>query len=638
MSDTLRILMVCPQFRPLVGGYERAAERLAIALVERGHTVDVVTDRIDPRWPAEEWIEGVRIVRICSLRQRILQTASVVLSLVGFLARHGRRYDVFHVHQYGWMGATTVACGLVFGRPVVLKLTSTEATGIGSLPSGGLTGLVSRGLHRRVAACVTTSARAADEARAFGIPSDRIRRIPNALDTETYRPAEPGEREDARARLGLEGDFVGVYVGRLSAEKNATLAVRAWTDLAARHPGATLGILGTGPSEDEVRAAAEGEPAVRVLGNVPDPVSWYRAADVFLLPSHQEGLSNSLMEAMGCGLPVVSTRVSGAEDVFAETEIGRLVEVGDERGFADAARRGRGRAGATSRLGRERAALRVRPLCAQSRRRRDAHHVPRARWRRRGAARVSVLAAALQPQGHRAPDWLDAPRSVEAETGGPATLFLCDDAALASGRSASGRTFAAVVGELDAGPQGAADLADRFETDANAALEDAIGSFCALAFDLRGRDADRRALPLGPAPALLRADGSRLGGLRLGPRAPRRAAGRRRPRPRRPHRLPPHRRDLGRPERSLRDPAPAARPRGLAPHRLGRGDRPALRRLAAGRRDGQRRDPNDHRRPDSRDGARPCPGPGRDGLPVGGPRLAHAARDRPPRRARPPAA
>jgi glycosyltransferase involved in cell wall biosynthesis len=57
---------------------------------------------------------------------------------------------------------------------------------------------------------------------------------------------------------------------------------------------------------------------------------------VYVLPSRNEGLSNSLLEAMTCGLPVVSTRVSGSIDIFAQADIGCLVDVGDVAGFADA--------------------------------------------------------------------------------------------------------------------------------------------------------------------------------------------------------------------------------------------------------------------------------------------------------------
>ena len=58
-----RILMICPQFRPIVGGYERSAERLSIELGRLGHKIDVVTERRDMRWPKEEKLYDMKIRR-----------------------------------------------------------------------------------------------------------------------------------------------------------------------------------------------------------------------------------------------------------------------------------------------------------------------------------------------------------------------------------------------------------------------------------------------------------------------------------------------------------------------------------------------------------------------------------------------
>jgi glycosyltransferase involved in cell wall biosynthesis len=70
------------------------------------------------------------------------------------------------------------------------------------------------------------------------------------------------------------------------------------------------------------------------MGEQSDVMSWYQVADVFVLSSHYEGLSNSLLEAMSCGLPVASTRVSGSEDIFADVDVGEIVVPGDAQAMA----------------------------------------------------------------------------------------------------------------------------------------------------------------------------------------------------------------------------------------------------------------------------------------------------------------
>ena len=335
MSRPLRVLMVCPQYRPLVGGYERAAERLAIALHGRGCEVEVVTERRDRAWPAFEDGDGVPLHRVWSVFRPGLHTFTAALGLAAFLLRRGRRFDVVHVHQYGWAGAVSIAFGLVARRPVVLKLTATGPDGISRVMGrAGGTARIHAALHRRVDACLASSDRSAEEAAEFGIPRERLHRVPNGIDTNLFRPLPSAEREALRAQLGVAGRSVALYVGRLSPEKNPLGLLEAWSRLGPP-PGALLVLAGVGPERDAVAArAAPLGAAVRLLGAVADPLAWYQAADLFVLPSIYEGLSNALLEALACGLPVVSTPVSGSEDIFAAADVGVLVPGSDPASLA----------------------------------------------------------------------------------------------------------------------------------------------------------------------------------------------------------------------------------------------------------------------------------------------------------------
>ena len=135
-DESLRVLMISPQFRPLVGGYERAAERLSAALAEVGLRVVVIAERRDRAWPAMECIDGYEVRRLSCSYRRHRHAVTSLLSFAGFLLRHGREFDVWHVHQYGFHAALAVALGKVLRRPVVLKLTSSGAMGIESAMGG----------------------------------------------------------------------------------------------------------------------------------------------------------------------------------------------------------------------------------------------------------------------------------------------------------------------------------------------------------------------------------------------------------------------------------------------------------------------------------------------------------------------
>ncbi|HEX4885440.1 MAG TPA: glycosyltransferase family 4 protein, partial [Casimicrobiaceae bacterium] len=332
--------MISPQFRPLVGGYEQAAERLSAALARAGLAVVVAAERRDDAWPAQEDRDGYRVRRLrCRHRPR-LHTLSSVAAYAAFLLREGRRYDVWHVHQYGAHAALAVALGALLRRPVVLKLTNSGPMGIDATLGHGFAAGAPRWLHRHVDACIATSAETRAEAVRFGLPARRVHLIPNGLDDARLQPATADERSAARRVLGLGCRRLVLAVGRLAPEKNPLGLLDAWAAVPARvREGALLALVGDGPCRDDViaRAArADVAASVRVVGQRNDVATWYRAADVFVLASIHEGLSNAMIEALACGLPVVSTRVSGSGVLTTEPQAGIVTEVADVRGLAAA--------------------------------------------------------------------------------------------------------------------------------------------------------------------------------------------------------------------------------------------------------------------------------------------------------------
>ncbi len=325
----------------MLGGYERAAERLSLGLVARGHRVVVVSERRDRAWPWRERIGALEIERVFSVPRAGIHTVTSCAAYALHLLRHVRAFDVVHVHQYSWPAAIAIAIGRLTGTPVVLKLTNTGPQGIDAALPRGVFGRFSRSQHRRASACVVTSERAAAEATAFGIPAERVHRIPNPLDTNQFQPPAASKRSERRSALGVADAFLVICVANLRAEKNHSMLIEAWERFCAARPKARvqLAILGSGPQADAVDARVRRSPAassIRLLGRVEDVLSWYEAADLLVISSDAEGLSNSLMEALAVGVPMLSTRVSGSEDVAAEADVGQIVPIGDAGAMAEA--------------------------------------------------------------------------------------------------------------------------------------------------------------------------------------------------------------------------------------------------------------------------------------------------------------
>src|SRR5439155_2781011 len=138
--------------------------------------------------------------------------------------------------------------------------------------------------------------------------------IPNAVDRELFRL---GDRNAARAALGIAaGGRLIVCVGMLVQGKGQHLLLRALARLRLRHPDLRLALVG-GPAHEPgylrsrqkmVAELALGD-AVHMTGSQSPQqvVQWLQAADLFALPTFDEGCCNAVLEAMACGLPVVTT-------------------------------------------------------------------------------------------------------------------------------------------------------------------------------------------------------------------------------------------------------------------------------------------------------------------------------------------
>ena len=335
----LRVLMICPQFRPIKGGYERAAENLALALAGQGCNVDVVTERRNRDWPARERVGDVRVFRLWCVYRPGAHIATSALSLLGFLFARGWGYDVWHMHQYGLHAALVRVIGRLMGKPTVLKLTNTAENGIRrTLARERFPGLM-RKLHLGFSAIAAISPESRGEAEAFGISPDRIHMLPNGVDTKRFRPRGEAERSGLKRILGLDGRPAVIFIGRLAAQKNPEGLMRAWQS--ARKELArewVLVIVGDGPLRERLDALVEElglQDAVLAIPSTEKAEDWLGACEICVLPSHFEGLSNVLLEAMATGLPVVTTRVSGVPELIEETKAGIVVDVADMGGVAE---------------------------------------------------------------------------------------------------------------------------------------------------------------------------------------------------------------------------------------------------------------------------------------------------------------
>ena len=164
------------------------------------------------------------------------------------------------------------------------------------------------------------------------VSREKLRVIPNAIDTRRFRP-DPERSRRTREELGLGSRFVWLTAGRLMWKKDHATLLRAFATLS----GATLLLAGDGPLEGELRAlAGELNVDARFLGRREDMPDLMNAADGFAMSSLIEGLPVALLEALASGLPVVTTNAGGAQEAVVEGETGFVTPVGDVSALAAA--------------------------------------------------------------------------------------------------------------------------------------------------------------------------------------------------------------------------------------------------------------------------------------------------------------
>lgn len=332
--------MIAPQFRPLVGGYERAAERLSIALAERGHDVTIIAERRDWKWPRRESVGKAKLYRTFCIFKRGLHKLTSLAALAFFLMTQGWRFHIWHVHQYGDYAGLAIALSKIWRRPVVLKLTSSGVSGLSVKVADSRFPRLSKYFHQQVNAVCATSDDNFQEALDFGIPANRIHRFGNGIEIDKFVPQSVQSRAELKSQLGLKERQLVLFVGRLHEPKNVIGMVEAWSlALPKLEETWDLVIVGEGPERSKVNAYCQAQSItdrVHMVGYHTNVSQWLGAADLFVLPSWFEGMSNALLEAMACGLATVSTAVSGTKELVAQTETGIVVPIGDMPAFAAA--------------------------------------------------------------------------------------------------------------------------------------------------------------------------------------------------------------------------------------------------------------------------------------------------------------
>jgi sugar transferase (PEP-CTERM/EpsH1 system associated) len=255
------------------------------------------------------------------------------------LIRLIKSYRPHIIHSRNWGAIEAVAAARWSGVPIVIHSEhGYEMDSLAGLP-------LRRRIFRRAAYAMadrvfTVTNELRDyHARQAWYPSSKILMIPNGVDTHVYASSIEA-RNRVRERVGMGADrFVIGSVGRMVPIKDYGTLLDAAALLVQRGLDVYVLLVGSGPElirhQEYVRASAVLAGRVCFLGETEKVAEVLNALDVFVLPSFSEGMSNTLLEAMACGLPVVATEAGGNSEVIGPNQsCGRMFAPGDAKNLA----------------------------------------------------------------------------------------------------------------------------------------------------------------------------------------------------------------------------------------------------------------------------------------------------------------
>ncbi len=312
---------------------------LSRAMGESGIPVDIFTREHDGRKGIEEIVSGVRVIHLpggpeeTGVGELFGHLPQFLEELRSFQKEQGIEYGVVHSHY--WLSAWI---GQRFSQGLDIPHVVTFHT-LGLIKMQSRAGEVEpeeRPLAERAAMLtadriIAFSGHERDAmARLYGADPKKVRLVPCGVDLGKFRPLD---QKEVRERLGLNGEKVLLFVGRIEPLKGLDLLVETAAQLEAGEEKVRMMVVGGGgpgePETDRVRRLAEERQVdgmIEFVGRVDhdELPLYYNAADVCIVPSYYESFGLVALESMACGTPVVASRVGGLPTIVHHGHTGYL--------------------------------------------------------------------------------------------------------------------------------------------------------------------------------------------------------------------------------------------------------------------------------------------------------------------------
>jgi glycosyltransferase involved in cell wall biosynthesis len=329
-AHPLRIAYVTETWPPELNGVSLTVERTVRYLRGRGHAVELIR----PRQPDESALDAADELRTAGCAIPMYREMRFGLARVGALMRRFEqtRPEIVHLATPGPLAWAALAAARTLGVATSSDFRTnfhqySRYYGFGFL-AGTALGLLRR-FHNLTDCTFVPTRSARREFAEAGFHNLTV--VGRGVDAERFAPSL--RDLGLRASWGANDDApVFLAVGRVAAEKNVELALRAFAAARRERADARLVVVGDGPARARLEAA---HPEARFVGvqRGDDLAAHYASADVFLFPSLSDTFGNVVMEALASGLPVVAFDCAAAAEHVDDRRSGRLIVPGDEAAF-----------------------------------------------------------------------------------------------------------------------------------------------------------------------------------------------------------------------------------------------------------------------------------------------------------------
>jgi glycosyltransferase involved in cell wall biosynthesis len=326
------------EFPPLGGGAGHCTYYLAETLAEKGVEVDVLTSRYG-KLSRDCRYSKIRLFQVPVLRKGIhncgLRGALSYLFLASLKIRslvRQNRYDLIHCFFYVPTGLLLFFLKDFKDIPTIVSLRGSDVPHYD--PFDFKTRIIHNGLRPFALEIIRSAAKVVANSNFLGnlaikhLKRQDILVIPNAVDTAFFSPNSRPETNNDSKRL--------LCVSRLIPRKGIEDLIKAMVNF--KNTTVCLDIIGSGKSEENLKKIIKENnlsDLVKLHGFIPQEnlPSHYHSADIFVLPSLTESGGEAFLEAMSCGLPIVSNRVGGIPEYVSNGHNGLLVAPGDVNGL-----------------------------------------------------------------------------------------------------------------------------------------------------------------------------------------------------------------------------------------------------------------------------------------------------------------